>query len=331
MRRARKNKKKKGIKVVVIGSISTVLLLGVLVGILYKNDIFTSFIGQENKSEDSQLSNEDEKLNEDSSLKEEEKLNEDSSSNEDDVKEEPTPNDEENQSTEDDNKSDSTEKNEPSKPNVENKNAEDKPSNQNSSNDNQGSSSSQSNSSSGYIEGQPEPTAPTYINGIMLVNKKHPLPSTYNKGVDLEAAAALQKMIQAGKQAGFNYNAFSGFRSYEYQTDLYNRYVARDGKAAADRYSARPGYSEHQSGLAFDIGEESRKDLWLTEQFGETPAGKWLMENAHNYGFILRYPKGKEHITGFMYESWHYRYVGVEHAKAIHQAGITLEEYLNVQ
>ena len=146
---------------------------------------------------------------------------------------------------------------------------------------------------SGYIDGQVAPSEPTYINGILVVNKKYPLPSTYNKGEDPVAKAALVNMLEAGKTAGFEYNAFSGFRSYEYQTTLYNRYVNRDGKEAADRYSARPVYSEHQTGLAFDIGESGRQDLWLTEQFGETPAGQWLMNNAHLYGFILRYHKGK--------------------------------------
>lgn len=181
-----------------------------------------------------------------------------------------------------------------------------------------------------YIENQPVPTEPTYVNGVLLVNKKNPLPPTYNNGEDPVAKEALQGMFAAGKEAGFTYEAFSGFRSYEYQSSLYNRYVARDGKEKADRYSARPGYSEHQTGLAFDIGEAGRKDLWLTEAFGETEAGKWLMNNAHKYGFILRYPKEKEHITGFMYESWHYRYVGIEHATKIYEANVTLEEYLGV-
>ena len=203
--------------------------------------------------------------------------------------------------------------------------------NNSTSSSNNQSDNSTSSSKSGYIDGQVPPLEPTYINGIMIVNKKYPLPSTYNKGEDPVAKAALVSMLEAGKAAGFDYNAFSGFRSYEYQTTLYNRYVNRDGKEAADRYSARPGYSEHQTGLAFDIGENGRQDLWLTEQFGETPAGQWLMNNAHLYGFILRYPQGKEHITGFMYESWHYRYVGVEHATAIFNAKTTLEEYLNIQ
>ncbi len=190
---------------------------------------------------------------------------------------------------------------------------------------------SDSTSNTGYIEGQALPSEPTFINGIMIVNKKYPLPATYNKGEDSVAKAALVEMLEAGKAAGYEYDAFSGFRSYEYQTNLYNRYVNRDGKENADRYSARPGHSEHQTGLAFDIGEKSRQDLWLTAEFGETPAGQWLMDNAHHYGFILRYPQGKEQITGFMYESWHYRYIGVEHATAIYNAKMTLEEYLNIQ
>lgn len=117
-------------------------------------------------------------------------------------------------------------------------------------------------------------------------------------------------MAADAKKAGFELVAFSGYRSYEYQTQLYTNYANRDGKEAADRYSARPGHSEHQTGLAFDIGEKGQEDLWLTEEFGETPAGKWLVENAHNYGFILRFPEGKEDVTGFMYESWHFRYLG---------------------
>lgn len=181
-----------------------------------------------------------------------------------------------------------------------------------------------------YIENQPEPTEPTYINGLLVVNKQYPLPSSYNKGEDPEAKKALEKMLADGKVAGYDYVPFSGFRSYEYQTTLYNRYVKRDGKEAADRYSARPGHSEHQTGLAWDIGEKTQKDLWLTEEFGETEAGKWLMENAHKYGFILRFPKDKENITGYMYESWHYRYVGVKHAAEIYKQDVTLEEYLAI-
>ena len=184
--------------------------------------------------------------------------------------------------------------------------------------------------SNGYIEGQAEATEPTYTNGVLIVNKKYPLPKTYNKGEDPKARAAFEKMAAAAKPEGFELVAFSGFRSYEYQTTLYTNYVKRDGQEQADRYSARPGYSEHQTGLAFDIGELGKEDLWLTSEFGETPAGQWLVNHAHEYGFILRYPKGKEDITGFMYESWHFRYLGVELATKVKNKGVTLEEYLEL-
>lgn len=183
----------------------------------------------------------------------------------------------------------------------------------------------------GYYPNQAMPKEPTYIDGILLANKKYPMPSTFAPGENPEARQALNKMIAEAKQQGFNLVAFSGYRSYEYQTTLYNNYVKRDGQAAADRYSARPGFSEHQTGLAFDIGEVGKEDLWLTEEFGETPAGKWLFEHAADYGFILRFPQNKEHLTGYMYESWHYRYVGIEIAKKIKEQNITLEEYLGAE
>ncbi|MDM5250571.1 M15 family metallopeptidase [Lysinibacillus sp. G4S2] len=183
----------------------------------------------------------------------------------------------------------------------------------------------------GYLPNQTLPTDPTYINGVLLANKIYPLPSTFAPGENPEARQALDKMLAAAKQQGFDLAAFSGYRSFDYQTKLYNNYVNRDGQAAADRYSARPGYSEHQTGLAFDIGERGKEDLWLTEEFGETPAGQWLMTNAQDFGFILRFPKDKEDITGYMYESWHYRYVGIDKAKEIKKQNITLEEYLGVK
>lgn len=183
----------------------------------------------------------------------------------------------------------------------------------------------------GYVPNQELPTEPTYINGILLANKIYPLPSTFAPGENPEAKQALDQMLAAAKQQGFDLVAFSGYRSFEYQTTLYNNYVQRDGQAAADRYSARPGYSEHQTGLAFDIGERGKEDLWLTEEFGETPAGQWLFAHAQEYGFILRFPQNKEDITGYMYESWHYRYVGKDIAKEITQQNITLEEYLGVK
>lgn len=183
----------------------------------------------------------------------------------------------------------------------------------------------------GYIEGQALPKEPTYVDGILIANKKYPLPADFAPGESEEARAAFEKMAADAKKAGFDITAFSTYRSYEYQETLYNNYVNRDGKENADRYSARPGYSEHQTGLAFDIGEKGKEDLWLTAEFGESEAGKWLVENADKYGFILRYPKGKEAITGYMYESWHFRYLGVDLATKLKESNLTLEEYLGIQ
>lgn len=165
-------------------------------------------------------------------------------------------------------------------------------------------------------------TQGTYIKGILIVNKKYSLPANYNPGVDQTASTALKQLQQAASTAGHNIPLISGFRSYSRQQTLYNNYVARDGQALADTYSARPGHSEHQTGLAFDVGK-------LDDNYGSTPAGIWLKENCHKYGFILRYPKEKESITGYQYEPWHIRYVGVEHATKIMNQNITLEEYLN--
>lgn len=174
------------------------------------------------------------------------------------------------------------------------------------------------------------PSQPTIINGILLANKQHPLPETYAPGEDATARAAFEEMAKAASADGLNLVAFSTFRGFARQKELYEGYVARDGQQAADRYSARPGYSEHQTGLAFDIGEAGQEQHWASASFGKTAGGKWVKENAHKYGFILRYPEGKEHITGYMHESWHFRYVGKEAAAAIYSQNITLEEYLGV-
>lgn len=164
----------------------------------------------------------------------------------------------------------------------------------------------------------------TYMDGILIVNKTYPLPQNYNPGVNPEAKAALDKMFAAAKaEQNLKMWVCSGFRSYTVQKSLYNSYVRRDGAKAADRYSARPGYSEHQTGLAFDIN-------YADYRFKNTTEAKWLAANAYKYGFILRYPEGKESITGYMYEPWHYRYVGVESAKKIFDSGLTLEEYFGI-
>lgn len=156
---------------------------------------------------------------------------------------------------------------------------------------------------------------------IVIANKHYPLSKDYNPGENPTAKAELLKLIAAMQEAGFPISDhYSGFRSYETQTQLYQEYVNKDGKAEADRYSARPGYSEHQTGLAFDlIGTDG--DLVTEEK-----AAQWLLDHAADYGFVVRYLKGKEKETGYMAEEWHLRYVGKE-AKEIAASGLSLEEY----
>ncbi|MGV2998634.1 LD-carboxypeptidase LdcB/DacB [Streptococcus suis] len=159
---------------------------------------------------------------------------------------------------------------------------------------------------------------------VILVNKQHGLASTYNPGENPTARNAYQNLRNDMIRQGFNVGkAYSGFRSYETQQSLYLNYVQRDGQAAADRYSARPGHSEHQTGLAFDLTDAS--GALLTNSRAE----QWLKDNAHKYGFVVRYLPGKEAVTGYMSEPWHLRYVGKE-AKDIYQSGLTLEEYYGI-
>lgn len=132
-------------------------------------------------------------------------------------------------------------------------------------------------------------------------------------------------MVDAAKKAGVSLRVGSGYRSYATQQALFARYSQQYGEAAASQFSSRAGHSEHQSGLAADfIGTDGA--CWVDECFEKTAAGEWLAKHAHEYGFILRYPKGKEATTGFQYEPWHFRYVGIELATALHQSGLTLEE-----
>ena len=156
---------------------------------------------------------------------------------------------------------------------------------------------------------------------IVVANKHYPMSKDYNPGENPTAKAELLKLIVAMQQAGFPISDhYSGFRSYENQVKLYQDYVTKDGKAEADRYSARPGYSEHQTGLAFDlIGTNG--DLVT-----EPKAAQWLLDHAADYGFVVRYLGGKEKETGYMAEEWHLRYVGKE-AKEIAASGLSLEEY----
>lgn len=163
----------------------------------------------------------------------------------------------------------------------------------------------------------------TYIDGILIANKTYALPPDYAPGVNAEAEEAFYEMQSAAAELGLNLYISSGYRSYDYQAGLYQRYVDRSGKAEADRYSARPGHSEHQTGLAFDLNT-------ISDEFKDTDEGKWVAEHCWEYGFIIRYPEDKESVTGYMYEPWHIRYLGREIAGAVYESGLCLEEYLGI-
>ena len=202
---------------------------------------------------------------------------------------------------------------------------------------------------------------------LILVNKSNPAGKSYSpdglvdldksytnasKAISLEekTAEAAISMIDAMRRAGIdNVTVTSGYRTYEYQEQLFARYIAEEKakhptwsneevRAEVLTYSAAPGTSEHQTGLCLDLITDEMVGLWnygsetpnnpYDKGFAETAAFEWLKEHAHEYGFILRFPEDKTEITGYSYESWHYRYVGTEHAKKIYEEGICLEEYL---
>lgn len=165
----------------------------------------------------------------------------------------------------------------------------------------------------------------TYVDGIMIVNKTYSLPSTYDPGkLTDEFMDAFEEMQAAAALDNINLFIASGYRSYDYQVELYDKYVRIDGKEQADTYSARPGHSEHQTGLTADINSAD-------ESFEDTPEALWLDKNCYKYGFIVRYPKGKEKYTGYEYEPWHLRYIGKEKAKIIYESGLSLEEYYGLK
>lgn len=186
-------------------------------------------------------------------------------------------------------------------------------------------------------------------NYMVLVNKDYSLPDGYapedlvrpnvlfsfgdqdiEKSYLREAAAkALELMFSEGKKNGIDLFAVSGYRSYDRQVAVFNAEVSKYGEEKAVQAVAIPGSSEHQTGLSMDLSSQSA-NFELSEEFGETVEGKWIAENAHRYGFILRYPKGKEGITGYKYEPWHFRYVGKEAAAIIYEKQLTLEEYFNI-
>jgi len=160
------------------------------------------------------------------------------------------------------------------------------------------------------------------VNGIPIANKTYPVPADYNPGLLTETYDAFLELKQAALNEGLEINFMSGFRSYDEQTEVYkgwNEIYASE----ADRISARPGHSEHQLGLAIDVNS-------VEFSFAETPEGLWLAENCYKFGFIIRYKKDTEHITGYMYEPWHIRYLGKDIAEKVHFSGLTLEEYLGI-
>lgn len=180
----------------------------------------------------------------------------------------------------------------------------------------------------------------------VLVNKEYALPDNY-KPTDLvypnvpftfsakvdkrmmrtEAAAALQQLFAGAKSDGIDLLGVSAYRSYDTQKTLFNSYAQQDGEQKAETYSAVPGHSEHETGLAIDVTGGNGKCA-AESCFAGTKEANWLANHAYEYGFIVRYPKGKESITGYEYEPWHIRYVGKKVAKEIQEKGITLEEYM---
>jgi D-alanyl-D-alanine carboxypeptidase len=174
---------------------------------------------------------------------------------------------------------------------------------------------------------------------LMINNKVYKLPDKYvpndlvtisnryaygtNPQLRKEAYDAFVNMFNAAKLENLTIIINSAYRSYDYQVNLYNQYLKNYGQDYTDKYAARPGHSEHQTGLTVDVTTYGAN----ADNFDKTEVFTWLQNHAHEYGFILRYPKGKEEITGYQYESWHYRYLGIETATKVHDEGITYDEY----
>jgi len=184
----------------------------------------------------------------------------------------------------------------------------------------------------------------------IVVNKRRPLnPKTYapklvqpnlqlrsnittvERQVQPVTATALDKLSAAAKTDGITLTLESGYRSYDFQVNLYNHYVSVQGQAVADSQSARPGYSEHQTGLAADLGGITKPACNVEDCFKDTPEGQWIAANAYKFGFVIRYPEGKQDVTGYIYEPWHLRYVGVDLSEEMHRvSAATMEEFFNL-
>ena len=185
------------------------------------------------------------------------------------------------------------------------------------------------------------------VDPLILVNKQHKAPNMKpalvkpdvtptSEGVSEniymrpEAARALEALFAAAEEEGIVLYATSGYRSYSTQKAIYDRRVRERGKERTERTTAPPGCSEHQTGLAMDVEGKSTKGSGLTTDFGDSPEGIWLAENCYRFGFIIRYKKDWKRITGYSYEPWHIRYIGVEHALAIQELDVPLETYLDM-
>ncbi|GMA31768.1 M15 family metallopeptidase [Litorihabitans aurantiacus] len=169
------------------------------------------------------------------------------------------------------------------------------------------------------------PDAPTTVGGIPVISKALPLPLGYDPGMSPEVEAAFAEMATAAQvEAGLTLFVASGYRSYDDQRVTYERWSSSHGATYADRFSSRAGFSEHQSGLALDVNDPSRA-------FDGTPEALWVAANAHRFGFVVRYPEGKEAVTGYVWEPWHLRHLGVELATELTEAGLTLEEHLGLR
>ncbi len=178
-------------------------------------------------------------------------------------------------------------------------------------------------------------SADTSKGSLILVNKYYSINESYDANLETlgdgygkgklnkEAAKHFREMVDAAKKDGIKLRSISAYRSYSSQKSIYNNYVSKDGRTKADTYSARPGHSEHNTGLAVDINTASS-----SAHFEKTKEYEWLINNSYKYGFILRYPEDKMFITGYKYEPWHYRYLNVEVATEIHELNVTYEEYL---
>lgn len=183
----------------------------------------------------------------------------------------------------------------------------------------------------------------------VIVNKQYALPEDYvpedlvvpdvlfnfnyydeKKLLRQVAATALEDLFNAAKEEGLTLYAISGYRSYNRQKEIYDSNIATKGEEYTNRYSAKPGHSEHQTGLSMDVSTISI-DNRLEPVFAYTPEGKWLAKNAHRFGFIIRYPDEKEYITGYSYEPWHVRYVGKDLAKYLYENKLTLEDYYGLE